>query len=365
MESITRYKTVIELPKKIVIKEDENLNDILDRLFFVNGKSKHRLVVLHRNHIICPLCKSKSNRNGHRVYGKQTYMCENKQCRHQFVPNETLPGVLEHPLPEIIKGMECIYEEGMSLRKASDYLKTKGINISHNGIRGWKRIVPDLLRAVINSIESDRDAISTKSIKKAMSWLKPWRRYEYAKVSTYTPVSSSKEKKIKDKPIEFHKKDNKRKIDINKHLSIEIDENDELTQRIVMALLNNANLTSTDDIADAFDVTEPTIITNTKKYLDGGSSNLIDKRGGSKSKLTPIVMEKIIHHMLDSVLNSEKITNTIIADRVNAELNGENKISHEIVRQFRNAINFDKTMEKLNLINRTSTGVLKKTKMKE
>ncbi len=367
MKIITNDESRIMVPKKIIIKKDETIEDVINRIFFVRGKNKYNLVVLHRNRIVCPLCKSKSNCNGISDYGSQQYICGNKECRHPFVPNKTLPDA-EHPIYEMIKGVEDLYKKKMSLRKASDYLKTKNISISYYGVMGWKRVVPDILRALLNSLKpesDDKSAIdAVKSIKKSLSWLKPWRRYEYAKVSTYTPRGLLKSE-IKSGAIESHVRGDKIILNINKPCTIEINKEDRLTQRITMALLNNSNLASSGEIANVLDVSEPTVTSNTKKYLEGGSSNLVDKRGGSESKLTPTVMEKITYHLLDSYFKSEKINNSIIAKRVNSELeNNGLKISREIVRQFHNALNFDKTFEKLNLIKNIPIACQKKTKIK-
>jgi transposase len=368
MKTIASTVTTIKVPKNIIIRGNDSVDDMINKLLFVKGENKYQIVVLHRDCIICPLCKTRSNRNGHQVYGPQTYTCGNEQCKHLFVPNDTIPGA-RHSISEIIKGMKCVYHMGMSLRKASDYLKTKEINISHHGVRGWKHIAPDLLRALLNSIKpefSDKSAIdAVKSIKKTLSWLKPWSKYEYAKVSTYTPMSLLEGEEIKSNAIECHEEDNEIILKINKPCTMKIDKDDNLTKGIIMASLNNDNIASTAEISDIFDVTEHVVNTNALKYLEGGSSNLIDKRGGSESKLTPEVMEKIIYHLLDSHLKSEKINNSTIAERVSSELESENlKISREIVRQFRNTINFDKTVEKLNLIKRASAEDLKKTKTK-
>ena len=365
---VTNEQRKIEVPKEITIRNNETLKDVIKRLFFVKGKKRHQIIVLHRDSIVCPLCKSNSNPCGYNVPGSRTYKCTNKECKHRFHPNETLPDA-EHPIYEMIEGVECLYKNKRSLRKASDYLKTKGIRISYYGVRGWKRVVPDLIRVLVNSLkpESNNESVrdNIKSIKKNMSWLRPWKRYEYAKVSTYTPMRLLKDGGIKPNVIESHEKDNKIILKTNKPCTMEIDKNDKLTQRIMMAALNNTNPTLLKEIADIFGVSEYIVTANTKKYLEGGSDNLDDKRGGSESKLTPMIMEKTVYHLLNSYFESGKINNEIIAERVSAELKSENlKISREIVRQFRNAINFNKTVEKLNLIKKVLTESLKKTKTK-
>ena len=367
MKRITNAGNRIMVPKKIIIKNEENIEDVVNRLFFVRGKN-NTLVVLHRDCVVCPLCKSKSNRNGLSDYGSQQYICGNKGCKHPFVPNKTLPDA-DHSIYEMIKGVECLYKKKMSLRKASDHLKTKSINISHHGVRGWKRVVPDLLRALLNSLKAelnDEGAIdAVKSIKKSLSWLRPWRSYEYAKISVYTPRKLLKERKMKHKVIEVHEKDSEMELRYNKPLTMRINKNDKLAQRVMMAALNDADPALLKEISDAFDVTEYIVTTSTKKYLEGGSASLIDKRGGGESKLIPIVMERILSHLFDSWSKSEKINNKTIAKRVNRDLESENlKISREIVRQFRNTINFDKTLEKLDLIKRASATDFKKNEMR-
>ena len=351
MKTIASTVTTIKVPKNIIIRGNESIDDLINKLLFVKGENKYQIVVLHRGRVICPLCKTMSNCNGHQIYGPQTYICGNEHCKHLFVPNDTIPGA-RHSMSEIIKGVKCVYKGGMSLRKASVHLKTKGVNISHHGIRGWKRVAPDILRALLNSLKPESDnksaTDSIKSIKKSLSWLRPWKRYEYAKVSTYTPRNLPKDDISKHNVIESRKKDGKIQLMVNKSFAIEMSEGDKLTRRIIMALLNSAKLGSPNEIAKALQVAKSTVSENTKKYLEGGSDNLISKSGGSESKLTPEVKGYIISELIESSLKSEKVLNQIIVKKVNEKiLDNKNKISYKTVERFRKDINFDGIVDDL------------------
>ncbi|PKP54657.1 MAG: hypothetical protein CVT90_00155 [Candidatus Altiarchaeales archaeon HGW-Altiarchaeales-3] len=344
---------VVELPEKITIKKNETLADVIKKILFVEGGTDNTIVIMHKQQVICPKCKSQSVKAGRRDYdnGGQAYKCKNKGCKYQFVPSETFPQ-MRHKLTDIILGLECLYKSKITLRKASENLKGKGLSISHNTLGEWKKQIPGVLRVFVNNIKAnpnDVDAISAlESIRKDLSWLNLNKTDKQITILFYAPMQIKKKTGDKTNVIKCHEKDDTIEIKIKGSTWIEINKKDKDGQRFIMALLAHRKVASKSEIAKEFHVSSQTVANYLNRYLEGGFSNLINKSGGSESKLTPNMKGDIILYSIECLVMLGKISKQIIAKRVNEKIiNEKDKISYKTVERFLYDINFIQTGNEL------------------
>ena len=269
------------MPGKIVVKEDETLDDVLGRVLFAKLKNENRIVIMHKCQVICPKCKSECANNGHQNYGKQTCLCKNNKCSYEFVPSETIPR-MRQSLGNIIQGLECLYKDEMKLQEASENLKGRGIKISYDGLRKWKEKASDILRVLVNNIEANADDMpglsAVEAIKKNISWLKLDQMDRTINVSFYTPKRIKKriKRRRKIKIIEKHETDEVVKLDLKKPLTIELNRGDELSSKVLMGLLSCSNEFENSELANLFGISARIANNEINKFKELGAVGLID-----------------------------------------------------------------------------------------
>lgn len=339
---------LVEMPRNIMVEGNETIEDVIGKLLFAKGKKDgDTIVVMHKDRIVCPKCKSDSVKRGRQDYGRQTFKCKNNKCSHQFVPSETLPR-MRHKWMDIIKGLRYLYTEKMRLREAAENLRGDGINISHNALIGWKQNASDILRVLIRNIKAktgDEDAlIAVKSIGENMSWLNLDQTDKRVKVSFYSPKQIKKQIKRKRKPkiIEKHEKGDTVIFDTKKPIAIELNKKDRLGNKVLMALLSTSNEFETDELADMFEMDGQSVKTGIDNFKEHGSSGLIDARGRKEPwKRTPEIIGEVIFQLFLAVSENKPLDNSIIANDVNMDLKDIQKpIANSMVKNIKQEINF-------------------------
>ena len=202
---------------------------------------------------------------------------------------------MQHKLKDIIKGLKYLYKKKMKLREASENLKSEGIDISHNAIRGWKQNASDILRVLINNIKAkkgDEDAlIAVKSIRESTSWLKLDQIDKNVNVSFYTPKRIKKriKRKRKRKIIEKHETGDVVRLDIKKPITIELNKKDELSNKVLMGLLSRSNEFTNPELANLFNIDVGIVNKDINKFKELGAVGLINisdlKKNNNKLKL--------------------------------------------------------------------------------
>lgn len=281
MKNGSKEHLTVEMPGKIIVKGNETLDDVVGRLLFAKLKNENRMVIMHKEHVVCPKCKSECANNGHQSYGKQTCVCKNNKCSYEFVPSETIPR-MRQSLGNILQGLKCLYKDEMKLKEASKNLEEKGISISYDGLRRWKEKASDVLRVLVNNIEAKADDMAglsaVESIKKNISWLKLDQMDKWVSVSFYTTKRIKKriKRKRRTKIIEKHEMDDVVRLDIKKPITIELDKEDELSNKVLMSLLSRSNKFTNPELADMFNRDAQIVNKDINKFKKLGAVGLID-----------------------------------------------------------------------------------------
>lgn len=281
MKNTSKEQLTVEIAGKIMVKGNETLDDVFERLLFAKLKNENKVVIMHKEQVVCPKCKSECSNNGHQSYGKQTCVCKNNNCSYEFVPSETIPRTRQS-LGNILQGLECLYKDEMKLKEASKKLKEKEINISYDGLRKWKEKAPDVLRVLVNNIEAKADdmagLIAVEAIKKKISWLKLDQMEKRVSVSFYTPTRIKKriKRKRRTKIIEKHEMDDAVRLDIKKPITIELNKKDELSNKVLMVLLSHSNKFTNPELADMFNMDARIVNKDINKFKKLGAVGLVD-----------------------------------------------------------------------------------------
>lgn len=281
MKNTSKEHLTVEIAGKIMVKGNETLNDVVERLLFAKLKNENKVVIMHKEHVVCPKCKSECSNNGHQSYGKQTYVCKNNKCSYEFVPSETIPR-MRQSLGNILQGLECLYKDEMKLKEASKNLKEKEINISYDGLRKWKEKTPDVLRVLVNNIEAKADdwagLSAVEAIKKNISWLKLDQMDKRVSTSVYNPTRIKKriKRKRRTKIIEKHEMNDALRLDIKKPITIELNKKDELSNKVLMVLLSQSNKFTNPELADMFNMDARIVNKDINKFKKLGAVGLVD-----------------------------------------------------------------------------------------